>query len=122
MNHYEYFSDIEATFIRRRGRNLFLSPKDWALMDGWQKQGIPLHIVIRSIEAVFDKKPGAVASLAYCAPAVEADYKNWLSGQVGARTEAPVVENAPCVICGDPYCLKLHQEELLAQGRDIFFS
>lgn len=113
MNHYDYFSDIEAIFIRRRGRNLFLSPKDWALMDSWQKQGIPLHIVIRSIEAVFDKKSGAVTSLAYCAPAIEADYKSWLTSQVGSEREPePITVDPNCAVCGRPYCLQLHREQI----------
>ena len=54
MNYYNYFTEIEDTFIRRRGKNLFLSPLDWALIEVWQDRGIPLHIVIRSIESVFD--------------------------------------------------------------------
>src|SRR4051812_29211234 len=54
LNYFNYFTEIEDTFIRRRNKHLFLSPLDWALIEGWQERGIPLHIVIRSVESVFD--------------------------------------------------------------------
>ncbi|MEK7723812.1 MAG: hypothetical protein AAB336_05655, partial [Acidobacteriota bacterium] len=54
MNYFNYFSEIEETFIRRRGKNLFLSPLDWALMETWQEREVPIHIVLRAIEKVFD--------------------------------------------------------------------
>lgn len=89
MNYYNYFTEIEETFIRRRGKNLFLSPLDWALIEAWQDRGIPLHIVIRSIESVFDvfdKQPAGtrtIKSLFYCREEIEAQYKEWLTSQTG---------------------------------------
>lgn len=89
MNYFNYFSEIEETFIRRRGRNLLLSPLDWALIESWQERGIPLHIVVRAIETVFDgvdKKPKtgrAVKSLFYCKEEIEAQYGEWLEMQTG---------------------------------------
>ena len=84
MNYYNYFTEIEDTFIRRRGKNLFLSPLDWALMEAWQDRGIPLHIVIRSIESVFDvfdKQPAGtrtIKSLFYCREEIEVQYADCL--------------------------------------------
>jgi hypothetical protein len=95
LNYFNYFSEIEETFIRRRGRNLFLSPLDWALIEDWQEREIPLHIILRSIEKVFDgydakpKKHRSVKSLMYCREEIEAQYEEWLESQVGkaAATE-----------------------------------
>lgn len=93
MNYFNYFSEIEAVFIRRRGRNLLLSPVDWTLIESWQKNEIPLHIILQSIEDVFDaydKKTTkrAIKSLSYCKDEVEARYAEWLAAQVGKATDA----------------------------------
>ena len=88
MNYYNYFTEIEETFVRRRGKHLLLSPIDWAMIEGWQERGIPLHIVLRGIESVFDvfdKNPGprSIKSLLYCREEIEAQYQDWLGMQVG---------------------------------------
>ncbi len=93
MNYYNYFTEIEETFVRRRGKNLFLSPLDWALIEAWQDRGIPLHIVIRSIESVFDvfdKQPAGtrtIKSMFYCREEIEAQYTEWLASQTGRSSE-----------------------------------
>ena len=90
MNYYNYFTEIEDTFVRRRGKHLFLSPLDWALIDGWKERGIPLHIVIRAIESVFDvfdRQPAGtrtIKSLFYCREEIESQYLEWLNSRVGA--------------------------------------
>ena len=89
MNYFNYFTEIEDAFIRRRAKNLFLSPLDWALIEMWQDRGIPLHIVIRSIESVFDvfdKQPAGtrtIKSLFYCREEVEVQHAEWLKSQAG---------------------------------------
>ncbi len=94
MNYFNYFTEIEETFVRRRGKHLFLSPLDWALIEVWQDRGIPLHIVIRSIESVFDvfdKQPvgtRTIKSLFYCREEIEAQYNEWLASQVGKSDES----------------------------------
>ncbi|MGE3467827.1 MAG: hypothetical protein AB7J13_12965 [Pyrinomonadaceae bacterium] len=100
MNYFNYFTEIEDTFVRRRGKHLFLSPLDWALMEVWQDRGIPLHIVIRSIESVFDvfdKQPAGtrtIKSLFYCREEIEAQYKEWLTSQTGKGDEEPDAADA----------------------------
>ena len=90
MNYYNYFTEIEETFIRRRGKNLLLSPLDWALIESWQEREIPLHIVLRGIERVFDiydKQPNrkrSVKSLLYCKEEIEAQFAEYLESKVGA--------------------------------------
>ncbi len=80
MNYFEYFSEIEERFSRRRGSLLLLSTLDWALIDTWREAGIPLEAVLRGIDDAFDKhdakraRAGArqrkVNGLAWCAQAV----------------------------------------------------
>ena len=90
MNYYNYFTEIEDTFVRRRAKHLFLSPLDWALIDGWKQRGIPLHIVIRAIESVFDvfdRQPAGtrtIKSLFYCREEIESQYLEWLNSRVGS--------------------------------------
>ena len=99
MNYYNYFTEIEETFVRRRGKNLFLSPLDWALIESWQDRGIPLHIVIRSIESVFDvfdQQPvgtRTIKSLFYCKEEIEAQYNEWLTAKVGQSETKDVAES-----------------------------
>lgn len=92
LNYFNYFTEIEETFVRRRGKNLFLSPIDWALMEAWQEQGIPLHVVIRGIETVFDafdKNPGSrtIKGLLFCREEVEAQFEEWSQGQAGKQLD-----------------------------------
>ena len=93
MNYFNYFTEIEETFIRRRGKHLLLSPLDWALIENWKEREIPLRIVLRGIENVFDaieKKPGRpknVKSLSYCKDEIEALLEDWRTSQVGKTVE-----------------------------------
>lgn len=92
MNYFNYFTEIEDTFVRRRGKHVLLSPLDWALIENWKEQGVPLHIALNGIERAFDSyesKPRkrSVKSLLYCQEEVEAQYAEWLESQVGAQAE-----------------------------------
>jgi len=97
MNYFNYFTEIEDAFVRRRGKHLFLSPMDWALMETWKEQGIPLHIVLRGVERSFDSfeaKPRkrSVKSLLYCQEEVEAQHAEWLESRVGANPSTDTEE------------------------------
>lgn len=88
MNYFNYYTEIEETFVRRRGKNLLLSPIDWALIETWQERGIPLHVALRAIENVFDgydKKPSirTIKGLMYCREEIEAQYEEWMRSQAG---------------------------------------
>lgn len=92
MNYFNYFTEIEDTFIRRRGRHLLLSPMDWALIESWKEMGVPLHVAIRAVEQAFDSheaKPRrrSVKTLMYCQEEVEAQYAEWLDSQTGASPD-----------------------------------
>jgi hypothetical protein len=102
LNYYNYFTEIEDAFVRRRGKNLLLSPIDWALIDGWQERGVPLHVVLRAIETVFDgfeKQPNqnrTIKSLFYCREEVEAQFAEWSAAQVGSHVEGrPLLTDDP---------------------------
>lgn len=91
MNYFNYFTEIEDVFIRRRGKHLLLSPMDWALIESWKAMKIPLHVALRGIEKAFDSweaKPRkrSVKSLLYCQEEVEAQYAEWLESRVGVDT------------------------------------
>ncbi len=77
QNYFNYFTEIEEHFQRRRGTLLLLSTLDWALIETWREAGVPLEAVLRGIDNAFDKhdsKPNArtrrVNGLAWCAQAV----------------------------------------------------
>ncbi|HMP65238.1 MAG TPA: hypothetical protein PKD11_06595 [Pyrinomonadaceae bacterium] len=89
LNYFNYFTEIEDVFVRRRGKHLLLSPIDWAMIEGWRERGIPLHVVLRAIESVFDNfdknpRPRTIKSLVFCREEVEAQYSEWLAARVGA--------------------------------------
>jgi len=100
LNYFNYFTEIEETFVRRRGKHLLLSPLDWAMIDAWKERGIPLHIVIRSIESVFDvydRQPvgtRTIKTLFYCREEIEAQYNEWLKSQVGKSNDDPFDDTA----------------------------
>ncbi len=92
LNYFDYFTEIEDAFIRRRGKHLLLSPMDWALMQSWKELGVPLHVALRGIEGSFDSyeaKPRrrSVKSLLYCQEEVEAQFAEWRESQLGAATQ-----------------------------------
>ena len=92
LNYFNYFTEIEDAFVRRRGKHLFLSPMDWALMETWKQQGIPLHIVLRGVEKSFDSfearpRKRTVKSLLYCQEEVEAQYAEWVEARVGSCSQ-----------------------------------
>ncbi|MDQ5844066.1 MAG: hypothetical protein M3539_02080 [Acidobacteriota bacterium] len=94
MNYFNYFTEIEDAFIRRRGKHLLLSPMDWALIESWKEMDLPLHIALRGIEKAFDSwesKPRTrtVKSLLYCQEEVEAQYAEWRQARVGAAADEP---------------------------------
>src|SRR5437868_13316365 len=76
MTYFNYFTEIEDHFQRRRGSILLLSSLDWALIETWKDAGVPLEAVLRGIDATFDRydqrksKSRKINSLAYCAQAV----------------------------------------------------
>jgi hypothetical protein len=76
-NYFNYFTEIEEYFWKKRGAHLLVSPLDWAIMETWQRAGVPLEAVLKGIDRAFESygrsRRGAgkpLKSLAYCADAV----------------------------------------------------
>lgn len=76
-NYFNYFTEIEEYFWKKRGAHLLVSPLDWAIMETWQKAGVPLEAALKGIDQAFESyqrsKRGAgkpLKSLAYCTDAV----------------------------------------------------
>jgi transcriptional regulator with XRE-family HTH domain len=78
FNYFNYFTEIEEYFWRKRGAHLLVSPLDWAIVETWQKAGIPLAAVLKGIDRAFEswarsrRAAGGrqMKSLAYCVEAV----------------------------------------------------
>lgn len=93
-NYFNYFTEIEEHYQRRRGTLLLLSTLDWALIETWKNAGIPLQAVLLGIDKAFDKydqrpsKSKKVNSLAYCSQAVLAAAEDMKEAAVGAESES----------------------------------
>jgi hypothetical protein len=92
-NYFNYYTEIEEHFCRRRGTLLTVSTLDWALMMTWKNAGIPLEAVLRGIDSAFEKydrrpsKSQKINGLAYCAQAVLAVAEEMKEAAVGAQSE-----------------------------------
>jgi hypothetical protein len=99
LNYFNYFTEVEEEFVRRRGKPLLVSPLDWALIESWKTSGIPLHIVLRAINRAFDaydarpRKFRKVNSVFYCQQEVESSFAEYRLSQVGG--DLPEVAGQP---------------------------
>jgi len=92
-NYFNYFTEIEEHFQRRRGVTLLLSTLDGVLIETWKDAGIPLEAALRGIDAAFDRydqrpsKSKKVNSLAYCAQEVLTAAEEMKEATLGALSE-----------------------------------
>jgi len=92
-NYFNYFTEIEEHFQRRRGSILLLSTLDWALIETWHEAGIPLEAVLRGIDEAFDKydarksraRMRSINGLAWCTQAVIDAVEAMKEASIGAR-------------------------------------
>ncbi len=100
-NYFNYFTEIEEHFQRRRGSLLLLSTLDWALIETWREAGVPLEAVLRGIDAAFDKyearqrkgRMRRVNGLAYCAQAVISAIEDMKEASAGAARATPEAQD-----------------------------
>ena len=88
---------VEERFRALRGRPLLLSPADFERARAWYRQGIPLWLVLETLEEVFRqaagrKPPVRPRSLAYCEPAVLEAFAAWKDRRQGGRAAAGPAE------------------------------
>lgn len=119
-NYFNYFTEIEEHFQRRRGTALLLSPLDWALMETWKEAGIPLAAALRGIDEAFDRydarpsKTRKVNSLAYCAQEVLAAAEDMQEAAVGKqreKKEAPGFEGNEVAAYLERCAVALHESK-----------
>jgi hypothetical protein len=97
LNYYNYFTEVEEAFVRRRGAHMLVSALDWALIETWKEVGVPLHVALRGIERAFDAydarphRHRRVNSLFYCQQEVESCYAEYRRALVGSAETTPSV-------------------------------
>jgi hypothetical protein len=101
QNYFNYYTEIEEHFQRRRGTLLMLSTLDWSLIAMWQEAGFPLEAVLAGIDATFEKyaarrakgRVRRINGLAYCAQEVLRAVEDMHEAATGAlRKQAPTPE------------------------------
>jgi len=100
-NYFNYFTEIEEYFWKKRGSHLLVSPLDWAIMETWQKAGVPLEAVFKGIDRAFESygrsRRGAgkpLKSLAYCTDAVLDASEESQEAAAGKAADGKVRPNA----------------------------
>ncbi len=100
FNYFNYFTEIEERFQKRRGSLLLLSPLDWSMIELWRDAGIPLEAVLRGIDNAFDRygerskraNLRRVNGLAWCAQAVLEAAEELREAAIGAQAASRTVE------------------------------
>ncbi len=93
MNYYNYFTEIEEHFVRRRGKHMYVSPLDWSLIATWRDSRIPLHVALRGIDLAMDNfyasphRRRNVYTLFYCHDAVMQEYARYLESRIGEASD-----------------------------------
>ena len=93
-NYFNYFTEIEEHFQRRRGSLLMLSTLDWALIETWREAEVPLAAVLRGIDSAFDKydakqaraRARRINGLAWCTQEVMKAVEEMQEAAVGASS------------------------------------
>jgi len=101
-NYFNYFTEIEEYFWKKRGAHLLVSPLDWAIMETWQKAGVPLEAALKGIDRAFESYQSSrrgsgkpLKSLAYCTDAVLEAATEQQEATVGAQTRAHSAKKEP---------------------------
>ncbi|HXN65128.1 MAG TPA: hypothetical protein VN862_07325 [Candidatus Acidoferrales bacterium] len=107
FNYFNYFTEIEEYFWKKRGAHLLVSPLDWAILETWQQAGIPVSAVQKGIDRAFESYQRSrrgqagrqMKTLAYCVDAVieAADEEKEAAAGAGPSASRPrrLAEDAP---------------------------
>ena len=99
-NYFNYFTEIEEYFWKKRGANLLVSPLDWAIMEAWQQAGVPLEAALKGIDRAFEchsrSRRGSrpMKSLAYCTDAVLEAAEEAQEAAAGRHADTKVAQKA----------------------------
>lgn len=84
-----YYRAVEDHFARLRGTPFLFSPKDFAYLRRWWREGIPLSAVLVALGEVFARRrqqgQDPVSSLAYCRHAVARHARRLAQVRTGAE-------------------------------------
>src|SRR5712692_1535477 len=133
LNYFNYFTEIEEYFWKKRGAHLLLSPRDWAIAEAWQKAGVPLQAALKGIDKACDsyqRSRGAsrpLKNLAYCTDAVleaaeeqqEAAAGSARKNERAAAREAFSRDEVKAYVAKNVAHLKSATEKQLAQRPEI---
>jgi len=114
-----YFYAIAYEFLSRTKRSYFLTPLEIDLILKWQKERIPLSVVLKGLKAGF-KKSGRKKTLLYFKGFVEREYKNFSKAFVGKKRATKVEENERNNELSD--LIKLIKDENFRSLYEEFFS
>jgi hypothetical protein len=105
----DYFGDVEAYFVERRGSPLFITPSEWYLVSKWEEQGIPLRVVQEGIDRVFERPRTATKprKLSYCRQTVEAAFRRFREVSLGGGDDRSTGD--------DPFDAAAHLTRLAAE-------
>lgn len=83
-----YFRELEAAFLRLRGSGTLLAADDWQLASAWRRAGVPLDLVIATMERGFARQRErrsrrGISSLRYFRAAVAAAWDERRELQAG---------------------------------------
>ena len=125
FNYFNYYTEIEEHFWRKRGAHLLVSPLDWAILETWQQAGIPLTAVLKGIDRAFESygrsRRGAgkaLKSLAYCVDAVLEAAEQEKEAAAGRGPELPRADRAESFSPPELGGFFARNRERLAQAAD----
>jgi hypothetical protein len=86
-----YYRAVEDHFATLRGTPFLFSPKDFALLRKWWREGAPLAAVLAGIGEAWERRrerdADPISSLSYCRHAVARQVKRLAAARVGAAGE-----------------------------------
>ncbi len=94
-----YYRAVEDFFAGLRGRPHLLSPRDFQLLRGWWREGVPLAAVTGGLSEVFARRrdrgeSDPVVSLSYCRHAIKRHARRLAEMRVGAESR-PAPDGEP---------------------------
>lgn len=93
-----YYRAVEDHFAALRGTPFLFSPKDFALLRRWWREGVPLAAVLAGIAEAWERRrereEDPVSSLSYCRHAVARHGKRLMAARAGAAEAVPAPDVA----------------------------
>ena len=99
-NYFNYYTEIEEYFWQKRGAHILVSTLDWAVIETWQKGGVPVEVVFKGIDRTFEhysaqRRGRPIKSLLYCVDAV-ADAAEEAKEAAAGRGPSAEIGRASC--------------------------